>query len=849
MAEQPPLSRIHVVGYSANDRDFPVLNLVLDPRVAGYQVPKDLSACPDKRYPNHVFTGAQPIAGDQRVRHVWEILPSPWVPFTRYDDDLGPVQGRRRSVKNEGQVASLTADKRVTYEAREGSAIVYTELEETWSIKVDEDGNSLFPIRDRDFYDPSRGPVQERRQLFVPTGEEEGSLENINGVITQTSYEPYSEFLSVKIVQTYKVDGPQLVGQSTNNEGQLVTITTQRKAAEGYVPPTLTATRTVEANREDAESIVERIVDSPKVFGGLTFSRERPDVTPPKFRTDVQTYTLEQTVAGTATDPTLGTIDLSRSEQQLTEFVKRTRVTKKLGSQQTLLTGQVYTSELGGGVATVDETFIQNAIGGGVGDLKTDDIKTTHPELGVIYKTGLISAESENLGGNKFVKRVVALDSIEELIGQDYDDTLDVRLPFKQKVVPAKEPLPSEGAVSIQPRDVANSLRREYDTTVFEQQISEYYRELPDFVDVNLPDRLVSATAIFSRAQGSSFGSGEGSTFSYQTEGSSSLVGEIVYDVESGYSGIVPATRYLFFLPKDKATTKEVARVIRQKDSEAGRTLTTYYPNVRPKSHIITLIGGRTSQNFTRSVSVNSSSESSSSSADASVGTSRSPATIHPDIPIEIFAATPSVVSSGSGSVVIPDGITPRILVSGSFPSSSQYTTKWEENSTKSPAIPATSFTEFPDGRYLVNIDASPYRFGFVRVEAVVADIFSPYVGDNSELISPEYPPIIPIDPEGQPLKIRPATPQNLTISSVATTQFQASWSFVDFADYYFIDVSTNAEFSSYVSGYQNRQVGLTTILVSGLTENTTYYIRVRAFNDVGTSSFTPTTTQTTAPA
>jgi len=235
--EYPPLNKIYVFGYSANDRDYPILSATADPRVAGYRVPEDLSACPDKRYPNHVFTGAQPISGDQRVRHVWEILPSPWVPFTRYDDDLGPVQGRRRSVKNEGQVASLTAVKRTTYEAREGSAIVYTELEETWSIKVDEDGNSLFPIRDRDFYDPSRGPVQERRQLFVPTGEEVGSLENVNGVITQTSYEPYNEFLSVKIVQTYKVDGPQLIGRATNNEGQLVTVTTQRKGSKRLCAP------------------------------------------------------------------------------------------------------------------------------------------------------------------------------------------------------------------------------------------------------------------------------------------------------------------------------------------------------------------------------------------------------------------------------------------------------------------------------------------------------------------------------------------------------------------------------------------------------------------------------------
>ena len=330
MAEQPALNRFYVASYAANDKDFPILAVRLDPRVAGYRVPEDLSPHPDsKRYPNHVFTGSQPSNGDERVTHIYEILPSPYVPFTRYDDDLGPIQGRRRSVKNEGQVASLAADKRVTYEAREGSAIVYTEIEESWSIKVDEDGNSLFPVRDRDFYDASRGPVQERRQLFVPTGEEEGSLENVNGVITQTSYEPYNEFLSVKIVQTYSVDGPQLIGKATDNDGQLVTVTTQRRGASGYIPPNPTATRTVEVSREDAESLVERIVDTPEIFTAKTFSLERPDPIPQKFRVAVPLQSNQAVVVGEAQLPNLLTGEISRTEEQRNKFLKRTTATSR----------------------------------------------------------------------------------------------------------------------------------------------------------------------------------------------------------------------------------------------------------------------------------------------------------------------------------------------------------------------------------------------------------------------------------------------------------------------------------------------------------------------------------------
>ena len=219
-ADYPPLNKFYTASYAANDRDYPVVAIRLDPRTAGYKVPEDLSPHPDsKRYPNHVFTGATPSSGDQVVTHVYEILPAPWVPFTRYDDDLGPIQGRRRSVKNEGQVASLAPDKRVTYEAREGSAIVYTEIEESWSIATDSDGNSLFPTRTRDLYDELRGPVQETRQLFVPDGTEEGSLTNDNGVITKISYDVYNEYLSFKIVETWKENGENLAGEQTGQWG------------------------------------------------------------------------------------------------------------------------------------------------------------------------------------------------------------------------------------------------------------------------------------------------------------------------------------------------------------------------------------------------------------------------------------------------------------------------------------------------------------------------------------------------------------------------------------------------------------------------------------------------------
>ena len=341
----------YAIQFSAGEPDYPIY-------VRTYVEPRDTYAPLADNSPDPVIPGAflvdeeaVPADGELnnlylKVTRIYETLPGPWVPSSRYDDDLGSVQIRRRSVVNSGQVASLTENTRTTYEARDGSTVVYIELEESWSTELDGEGNSQFPVKDRDIYDPSRGAIQERRQLVSTTGSEAASLVNNNGVITQISYEAYNEFLSFKIVQTYSVNGPQLTGFATNNEGQLATVTTQRKGSDNYVAPLPTATKTVEVSREDAESVVERVVDVPGVFAGEIYRKVKEDTTPTKFKAAVLESTIEQSSAGTASSSfTLGPGELVKTEQQVTKFVKRTSTTSRSTSSTPSLTEQVLTDQ------------------------------------------------------------------------------------------------------------------------------------------------------------------------------------------------------------------------------------------------------------------------------------------------------------------------------------------------------------------------------------------------------------------------------------------------------------------------------------------------------------------------
>jgi hypothetical protein len=719
MASYPPFDKFYVVSYAANDRDFPVIGVKKDPRVAGYRIPEDLSPHPDsKRYPNHVFTGAQPSDGDQIVTHIYEILPSPYVPFTRYDDDLGPIQGRRRSVKNEGQVARLGPDQRITYEAREGSAIVYTEIEESWSIETDEDGNSLFPVRDRDFYDASRGPVQERRQLFVPTGEEEGSLENVNGVITQTSYEPYNEFLSFKVVQTYKVDGPQLIGKATNNEGQLTTITTQRKAALGYIPPNPTATRTVEAEREDAESLVERIVDTPKVFEGKTLSLEKPDVAPQKFRANVPSTIVERSIAGTVGSAiTLAGSEISKSEQQVTEFVKRVRTEERDPTIEGLVQGEVYTSELGGGTAQVTEKY--------------------GASVSISPAYGTVSAEKEALGDGKFATREVELSAPPQLIGQTYDEELDIIFPFTQQFVQPNDGI-GEERTEVQPRDILHSLKRNISIDEFREATLQQEWQISDFVNVSLPDRLVSVDVLktYSKSTGRGLSLAQFANADASAQASASITYSIRPNVINGYSGTVPSTRYVFFLDRNNSTMAEVI----------SRTNASLWPSIRPQPVTITLNGASISHRVKKSQSSSREGRGLSSSGDYDVSLQTSivniPATLHGNITfnrifgtgspedenwytykLERIGAAPAISESEFPSwwgVELPSPLSVSIsAVVGIDSNEIDYYPK---------SVEATNYAQFPTGNFIVSVDSESYKYGLVRITAIVAHITSEYV-------------------------------------------------------------------------------------------------------------------------
>ena len=85
------------------------------------------------------------------------------------------------------------------------------------------------------------------------------------------------------------------------------------------------------------------------------------------------------------------------------------------------------------------------------------------------------------------------------------------------------------------------------------------------------------------------------------------------------------------------------------------------------------------------------------------------------------------------------------------------------------------------------------------------------------------------------------------SVMAPTRSSFMANWESVSGAMGYRLDVSASPTFNSFVSGYENLDVGnITSRIVSGLSPGTNYWYRVRAYNVLGTSNPSEVMTATT---
>jgi fibronectin type 3 domain-containing protein len=87
-----------------------------------------------------------------------------------------------------------------------------------------------------------------------------------------------------------------------------------------------------------------------------------------------------------------------------------------------------------------------------------------------------------------------------------------------------------------------------------------------------------------------------------------------------------------------------------------------------------------------------------------------------------------------------------------------------------------------------------------------------------------------------------PPAPTNLSAGNVSRTGFTLNWEYnFPQPDGFEVQVSTNSSFTALVQTFADVAADQTSLVISGLTRNTRYYVRIRAFNALGTGPWSST--------
>jgi len=522
-----------------------------------------------------------------------------------------------------------------------------------------------------------------------------------------------------------------LTGKQITNSGQLATTSEQIVADGTIITPSATV---VDGSVEPLGNgfSVMRTVQIPDVFQAKSVSKSKPDNIPAKFQADKPTTITEETTAGTIdTVFTLAPTEESRSEDQVTVHTKRIKTATRDDTTDGTLTGSKTTSQFGGGVAAVTETLV------------TGDMPSATTGLGVL------ASEVTPLGGGRFVKQTVELESLPSLSGQDYRPDLDVALPYTEEVVAAGT---TDEASDIQPIDYWRSKKRSYDFSEIQSKLSGIHLIYPTQENISIPNVLNSVEVLATRSVAIGESRSGGKSWSVGTNNSVAVSADLAYDITEGYQGPCPAEVHVFFLEQDEASTETIL-------SKCGADS---WPQFNPRSTRLVISGAGFSGKITCSQSSSGWAASTGSDVNAFTNVAVIPPCIHDDLDVTIRYSeidggailkgkldTMANVLKSTYSNVIANGLNDGVIYVGTPATQDEFNSRVDAvidekiekidrvtaNGliTVSPEkLNASSPTSVQPGRYVKHSSVALYGYGMVKVTALVVLVGGAEAGATS---------------------------------------------------------------------------------------------------------------------
>jgi hypothetical protein len=508
---------------------------------------------------------------------------------------------------------------------------------------------------------------------------------------------------------------PTLIDKDTNREKQVVTIT-KSLVADTTTPILPTAIRDTKFEHIGAGLAVQTQITIDAIFVGAVYEKSILNLIPETFRAFVPQRKHDFTVTGAvSTDPPLAVGDLSRKETQTDEFNKRVEI------------ASIDTVE-------IPKTKVDKGLTREFGGSETNIFWALNVQGSLDVETGtrVLNSEVTRLGNGYEIRKTERGidDPWTELHGQEYDERFDVLIPFDLQVKDADTDL-GVARTEVKPIDKWREESKTIDIDAVAEFLDNYSLSYFGKVNVDMPDKLVSVSSDIATDRGEGTGDETG-TFAFTgaysvsqalsatAQSSSSMIPEVVAEIKQFWGNNIGCTNYHFFLPSPVTPAAVLAKIV----ALVGGAVSAW-PKFNPEMVSFRIYGGGTRVQVKASSQGSSAASSSGTSNTSGGGTTysrdqsltvksmRISPTIHDEITVSgATSDTDSVSATASAEAV------------GLGPPETETQSSTVNSSVTPTSIPATAgATDWPTtGKYLLRVDAQPYRFGYIQIHAVVVD-------------------------------------------------------------------------------------------------------------------------------
>jgi hypothetical protein len=363
----------------------------------------------------------------------------------------------------------------------------------------------------------------------------------------------------------------------TTGEKQVATITDTLQNGDTIETPS--ATKDIQSDALGDGTYVVRKIEVPELFPARSFTAQKSDTVPEKFRAQIPTNTEQQNKIGQAAQPNLSVGELERSQQQINEFVYREQITKR----DTV--GEVVLPE-------VKRAYVEGAI------VSVDEKLTSDPTI----ESGFLVSDSQAtpIGDGKFIVQTFKVNSWPELKSSEWDPVLNAQVIRTEQFVTPPNTFDEDNTTY---RAVNEDRTLKVTESAPVEALNNYVMSFPVQVDLLLPNVLKRLEVVWSESVATGDYTSDWNGFVPRPDDvnlnaseagsattSVSLKPELIIDIEQPWGSDISATAYYFFMKSENNSVTETAFLDRLTTINDGNVVLKW-PSFKPVSHTIVLQG------------------------------------------------------------------------------------------------------------------------------------------------------------------------------------------------------------------------------------------------------------------